>query len=141
MALPAGNFTFIQDDNGNFLTDDSGQFFLIADVGPGDYIAYIFKFADVATALSDTTLGPFFVFPTRVDEVLVYGDLTVNSITPNIGYWCRLILPGLLGGLLAHPNLELVIDISVRRVLSTAIPTTHIGIVVSNLDNFIVNGI
>lgn len=142
--LPPGNFTFIQDDNGNFLTDDSGQFFLIADSAPmqaGDYLAYIFKFTDIASALSDSILGPFFLPPSNIVEVLVYGDLTVNSVTPNAGYWCRLIIQGLLSSLVSHPNLELVIDIQLRKVISTAIPTTHIGIVVSNFDNFVANGI
>lgn len=142
MALPPGNFTFITDDSGtNFLTDDSGQFFLVTDVAPGDYIAYIFKFRDVAAAIGDPVLGSFFNPPSNIVELLVYGDLTINSVTPNTGYWCRLILQGLMPGLLSHPNLELVIDIQLRKVLSTAIPTTNIGIVVSNFDNFVANGI
>ena len=98
-------------------------------VVPG-IVYYVFEFADLATAQSDLVVGAL-----HFDEVLVFGDLTVNSVAANTGFWCVVLQINQLS-LLTHPNLQVAFD-GQFVVITTKIPTDNIGIVMNAITNFV----
>ena len=115
-----------------------GSFANKAPIPPVTIIAgpvyYIFEFTDVAAAQSDPVIG---VLP--YNEVLVFADVERNGVVPNPGFWCR-VNRFSQGSLMGHPNLQVAFDVN-RFVFTSRVPTDHIGIVVSNYDNFVPDGL
>lgn len=151
MALPPGNFTFLIDDTtGDFLLDDAGNFYLIADVGPpgtGDFITYIFQFPDRGAAGRDQILQFYFFDPQTAVEVLVYADVTVNSVITYPGYWFMVMKNGGLDpNLYTHPNLEMVVNRTallngLPSLINSNIPAAHVNVTANAVGTFIQNGV
>ncbi len=107
-----------------------------------DTIAYVFRFDDVAQAESDTIIGPAMTPGGNGEELLVFADVTINSVTPEPGFWLVIKTPGgVQTPLFTHPNLELCFDLNTSAVLSTNVDTTHICMVSDNYGPFIQDGI
>ncbi len=151
MTLPIGPI-FITDENGNLLIDgNTDRFIIYTDGTPpvapvGDSIAYVFQFDDIAQAQGDDIVGPFMIPGNGAQELLVFADVTVNSVTPQSGFWLLLILKGgVQGQLYFHPNIELCFDLALinagTAVIGTNVDTTHICMVVDNYSAFIQNGV
>ncbi len=134
----------VVDQHGNVIVDPLGRPVVSNPVTPGanDVLCYIFWFPSQGAEEADTVVGPL-----KTLEVLVFGDLTVNSVTPFSGFWCMFTQFG--GGInqsLLTPNLMLVIDQSLLRtsqsaIVTSVIPTEHIGIIVNAFGSYITDGI
>ncbi len=151
MTLPIGPI-YITDEAGNRLLQDGTKKFIIYTNGTppvapvGDTIAYVFRFDDLAQAQADSVVGPLMTPGGSGEELLVFGNVTANSVVPEPGYWLILKLDGgVQGNLYFHPNIELCFDvdllISGTAVIGTNLDTTHICMVSDNFGPFIQNGV
>jgi hypothetical protein len=148
-----GNLFLLADDGATFLTDDGGQVFLIASSGTlpsvnaNDSIAYIFQFTDIAAAQADSVVGPLFNVPyLNRQELLVYADLTVNSVTPEPGFWLMIIeTGGVRSNMYFHPNIQVCLDLNqintTNALLGSNLCPTHLGIVIDNYGNNFIQGL
>ncbi len=150
--LGFGNSFLLADDAVSFLIDPTGHQFLLAaqnelpSVAATDTIFYIFQFTDVAQAESDSVVGPFMAAGGSAQEVLVFADTTVNSVTPQSGFWVMVSSTGgVQSSLYFSSNIQLCIDINLlstgEGLLGSNLDTAHICIIVSNYGSFITNGI
>ncbi len=148
-AVGFGNIFLI--DGTSFLLDPSARQYLLASQGTlpsvntNDTIAYIFQFTDIAQAESDLLIEPL-MFSGGAQEVLVFEDTTIDSVTPLPGFWLMwLAKGGVRSNLYFHPNIQLCIDINLLNagdgVLGSNLETVHIHIIVDNYGSFIPNGI
>ncbi len=151
--IPGFGVFLVADDDATFLTNDNGKNLLIADRGtipsinPDDNIVYVFQFTSVAAALSDSVIGPLFAVPglTRI-EVLVYADTTVNSVTPEPGFWLMIIeAGGVRSSLYFHPNIQVCFDLTqintTNALLGSNLCPTHLTIVTDNYGNNFLEGL
>lgn len=106
-------------------------------------LAYVFRFSDAGAAKRDPIVGPI-----GFTELLVFNDLTKDSVVSSSGFWCSILQSGEINTVLfAHPNVQLVFNQSELgppnnpTVILSKIPTAHIGIIVSNFGNFISAGL
>lgn len=139
--------TISVDSSNQVLVDSIGDVFAtqqtitIPDSTNNDSICYVFYFVDQAAAQRD-----FIISALRTSEVLVFKDLTVNSVTPYSGFWCMIVQTGINSLLFDHKHLMLAFDLNLMArqqdsVIVSAIPTAHVGIVVNAYSNFLANGL
>src|SRR5207245_1559950 len=62
------------------------------------------------SAQADSVVGQYFPPGFGAVEVLVFADVTQNSVTPLQGYWLMVTKAGLDPALQTHPNIQLVND-------------------------------
>lgn len=113
-----------------------------------DLIDYLLQFPDQGAAERDPLVGPFFAVPSGLDaalEVLVFADITQNSVTPEPGYWC-LIATRAGDALANHANIQLVNNRSALlqgqpSVISSNLPTAHLSVMFSGSSVYIANGL
>ncbi len=151
MTLPIGPIYITNESGDKLLQDHHNNFIVYTDGTPpvatvGNSIAYIFQFDDLAQTQADDIVGPIMTPGGSGEELLVFADVTINSVTTELGFWLLLISKGgVQGQLFFHPNIKLCFNLSLintgNAVIGTNIDTTHLCMVVDNFGSFIQNGI
>lgn len=111
-----------------------------------DLIDYVFQFPDQGAAGRDLIVGPYSRSKAGGPfEILVFEDVTQNSVTPLPGFWL-MIATTANDALAGHPNVQLVNNRTLYSrgqpsVISSNLPTAHIAVMFSTYGTYIPNGL
>ncbi len=116
-------------------------------VAASDTVNYIFQFADLAAAGRDTVVGSYLQQPNPTAlEMVLWGDLAVDSVDTLPGYWPMISTKGLDDNLFLHPNVQIVVNQVAKLagqpcVLLNNIPVLDVGIIANIFGTYTEDGL